>query len=159
MLLIFSLPCLASFPFHTALIKFLWREMNSGGGQKGTKHRYQRMITTQEWAHRLPSYYRGDICSHTDGAYDGSCICKSWLSKRSTQACASAYGKEDLSSRTLIFYSLLCPNMCPRQAWWGLTSCAWKGERTEIPMAACGVVQSYQTTWDAQPEDYIGRWH
>lgn len=51
--------------------------MNLGGGKKGTKHRYQRATTAQEWAHGLPSYYRGDIGSHIDGACDGSCICNS----------------------------------------------------------------------------------
>lgn len=60
----------------------------------------------------------------------------------SSQVCASTNAKEDLSSRTLIFYFPPCLTSARGVP----SSHVYKGkETTEIQMATCGMLQSYQT--------------
>lgn len=59
-----------------------------------------------------------------------------------SQVCASNHTKKDFSSRTLVFYFPLCLTPAGRV----LTSHVYKEkETTEIQMATCGMLQSYQT--------------
>lgn len=59
-----------------------------------------------------------------------------------SQVCASNHTKKDFSSRTLIIYFPLCLTPAGRV----LTSHVYKEkETTEIQMATCGMLQSYQT--------------
>lgn len=59
----------------------------------------------------------------------------------SSQVCASAYAKEDLSSRTFIFLCPTAANLSKVSA--NFHVCKGK-ETTEIQMATCGMLQSYQ---------------
>lgn len=131
---------LASLPSHTAPIASLWREkMNSGGGQEGTKHRYQRVTTAQEWAHRLPSYYRGDICSHTDGAHDGSCICSS-CSEYEARRCVLQLMVRRTWARGLLFFIPCCALTCAQdrhgECWLPVLE-REKGQKYRWPLVGC----------------------
>lgn len=146
----FPLPCLPSPPTATFSASSQ-REMMSRGGSSEPESRGtrgdQEQITGSHRSSSLSSQarcfpiIRGDGCSHRAGVRDGSCVGNPRSACTATRCVFQLMLKKTWAQGLSFFYFPLCLTPARRV----LTSHVYKGKKTtEIQMATCGMLQSYQ---------------